>query len=119
MYEATFSARTKWYNIGLCLKLTSSTLDAIAVDYRTCEEQHRESLKEWLKKGHPTPRMVKLINALKNKIVRENRLARKLETKYPKREKSEKGKAFPFKVIWYSISMILFSSLQFDSALKK
>ena len=98
VYEATISAQTKWYNIGLCLKLTCSTLDAIDVDYRTCKEKHRESLKEWLKKGHPTPRMVKLISALKSRIVRESRLARKLEAKYPKREKSEKGKAIPFQL---------------------
>ena len=91
MYKDTFPARAKWYNIGLCLKLTSSTLDAIAIDFQTCEDKHRESLKKWLKRGRPIPKMMKLIKALKNKTVHESRLAHQLEVKYPKREKIPEG----------------------------
>ena len=92
VYEDTFSARNKWYNIGLCLKLESPTLNAIAADFDKCDERHRHSLEEWLKTGSAT--MMKLINALKNVIVHEDQLAQELEDKYSKKEKLVKGKNY-------------------------
>ena len=91
VYEDTYSTREKWRNIGLCLKLTPSTLSAIEADFRTCAERHRQSLEEWVKRDCSAT-MMKLIRALKNEIVHENQLAQKLETKYHKQDKSINGK---------------------------
>lgn len=92
VYQDTFSARAKWYNIGICLSLTSYTLDAIAKDFHRCEEQHRESLKTWLKRDRPIATMLQLIDALRNATVDESQLAHELETKYSRRKESTNGK---------------------------
>ena len=92
MYQDTYSARNKWYNIGLCLTLDSATLNAIAADFDTCDRRHCQSLEEWLKKGSAT--MMKLINALKNVIVHEYRLAGELQTKYSNKETLINGKTY-------------------------
>lgn len=91
VYEDTYSARAKWYNIGLCLKLKPSMLAAIEADYKTCAEQHRQSLEAWLK-WDCSATMMKLVQALRNEIVHDNQLAQKLETKYHKQDKSISGK---------------------------
>ena len=48
LLEDTFDVQTKWYFIGLCLGLPSSTLDAMRGEIN---ENYTEVLKQWLKIG--------------------------------------------------------------------
>ena len=120
VYEDTFSARYKWHNIGLCLMLEPSTLNAIAADFNAVEERHCQSLEEWLKTGSAT--MMKLINALKNVIVHENQLAQDLEAKYSKKGESKEGKTYTDIYVYEPIQFTirdLIPPLQFHSVLKQ
>ena len=76
--------------------LDSATLNAIAVDFDTCDSRYCQSLEEWLKRGSAT--MMKLIIALKNKTVRECQLAQELEEKYSKKGGSIVGKIYMYRM---------------------
>ena len=83
LLKDTIDARSKWYYIGLCLNLPSTTLDSIREDMDTAKDSYTEVLKHWLKTGEAT--MQKLIEALEDKTVQEKRLASVLREKYAKR----------------------------------
>ena len=80
--SATYDARAKWRAIGLALRLAHSTLDVIAQESQTVDEQYRQVLIRWIRKGAV---MRDLVTALEGITVNENRLASKLISKYERR----------------------------------
>ena len=99
--------------------LEPSTLKAIAANFNTCEERHRQILEDWLKQGVAT--MTKLISALKNVIVHENQLAQELEAKYSNKGRSKEGKTYTSHIYMsqYCLLHHIFPPLQFHSVLKQ
>ena len=79
--EESFNARTKWYDLGLMLKVPVNSLDSIRSQFEDKSEQLREMLKSWLKSTHK-PSWVCLVNALRCQAVGEMKLAEALEEKY-------------------------------------
>ena len=75
-------ARTKWYDIGIELKLDVSTLKAIESKYSDSKDCLREVITEWLKAVHPKPTWRSLVDALRRKVVDESHLAAAIEGKY-------------------------------------
>ena len=74
-------ARTKWYDIGLELKVPEPTLKSIASKYDDSKICLREVIAVWLKAGdHPT--WESLVDALRTRVVDELWLAATLEAKY-------------------------------------
>ena len=83
-------ARTKWYDIGLELKVPVGTLDSIRVQSDDTKECLLEALKHWLKTVDPKPTWQALVDALRSCVVEENQLANSLEEKH-----CTKTKIFP------------------------
>ena len=86
MYEELYTARIKWYNIGLKLRLELSDLDNI-------EDQHaskgsdrclQKMIIMWLKKRSLNPSWNTLVDALNAKTVGEEALADSIKEKYVK-----------------------------------
>ena len=73
--------RAKWYILGLQLKLSTGTLDAIKAQFRNPRDQLLEMLKTWLTTGDD-PTWKNLTDALRSQTVGEIRLAGALEKKY-------------------------------------
>ncbi len=70
-----------WYNIGLVLKLTSGTLDAMKGDYKHPKDCLRDMLKEWLcHSAHPSWK--NLIDALSHPLIGKMMLAKQLKATY-------------------------------------
>lgn len=71
VYERLYHARTKWYNFGLKLKITSSDLDAIGQQYfHNPANCFREVLSNWLRQKSDTERTwAKLTDALRSPTV--------------------------------------------------
>ena len=74
--------RVKWYNIGLQLRMSVGTLDAIKEQYNDPSHCLREALKTWLKTCPSHPTWNNIIDALRSSTVGEVRLAAELEQKY-------------------------------------
>ena len=79
-------ASTKWYDIGLELRLRTGVLDNIQYQYQDASTCLREMLRHWLKKADPCPTWKGLANALESRTVEELRLAQQLRTKKYKTE---------------------------------
>ena len=78
-----YSARLKWYNLGLELGLQPDALDCLQVKHhKDPSECLREMLKMWLRISHPSPTWRALVEALRGSAVEELRLAHGLEQKY-------------------------------------
>ena len=75
-------AQTRWYYIGIELKLDVSTLKAIEYKYSDSKDCLREVITEWLKAVHPKPTWRSLVRALQRPVVNESKLAAVLERKY-------------------------------------
>ena len=77
--ERVWEARVKWYNIGLKLGTSPSTLDAIKIK---CREDPDECvtamIKEWLNNGNPPPSWTPLAEALRSPMVGYAHLAEQL-----------------------------------------
>lgn len=73
-----WEGRAKWYNIGLALKLTSGTLDAIRANYHFVEDCFLATLKEWLSVSKLHPSWSSLATALRDKTVGLEELAEQL-----------------------------------------
>ena len=76
--NATWSARSKGYNIGLGLGIQPGTLDAIWNDDRRCDQQYTNILKHWLRWSDPKPTWGALADALRSPSVEEGALADQL-----------------------------------------
>ena len=75
-------ARTKWYDIGIELKVDVSTLKTIESMYSNAKDCLREVITEWLKAVSPKPTWRSLVDALRRPVVEESKLAAELEGKY-------------------------------------
>ena len=70
---------SKWYNIGIQLKISVGKLDTIRGTSSDDKECLREMLKAWLKRGNPLSTWSDLVDSLRTRTVGECRLAGKLE----------------------------------------
>ena len=83
VYKELFNARTKWYNIGLELRINPTDLDVINMKFKddpdTCL---RESLSKWLKQGDSKPMWATLVSALKCPTVGFNQLSEQVQKRH-------------------------------------
>ncbi len=70
-----------WYKIGLALKFSPGTLDAMKGPHKEPMDCMMDMLKEWLSTS-PDPSWEGLIAALRHPVVAKQALARQLEAKY-------------------------------------
>lgn len=88
--EETLISSTKWYKIGLRLKVPVAKLDGIRREFSDQEECLCEMLKEWLKGTAGTRQNWEvLIEALGSQTVGETQLADQLEMKHCSQVHSE------------------------------
>ena len=76
-----FKARTKWYDIGLELKVPVTTLDCTEGQFGNHSDKLRETLKVWLKTA-TEPSWQDVVGVLKSPVVGEPKLASDIKTKY-------------------------------------
>ena len=76
-----FEARTKWYDIGLALKVPVTTLDSIEGQFGNDSKKLLEALKIWLKTA-TEPSWQNVVGVLKSRVVGEPKLASDIEAKY-------------------------------------
>ena len=86
--EELYEARTKWYFIGLKLKVPVDTLDSIKTQSDDPNECLLQVLKHWLKMVDPKPMWEALVDALRGRLVEEHQLANSVEEKYCCRSKT-------------------------------
>ena len=85
--------RTKWFDIGVELKVKTSTLKSIEAKYDDPKDCLREVITEWLKAGdHATWKS--LVDALRTRVIDEPKLATELEAKYCSCSTESKGNSF-------------------------
>ena len=80
--SALFEARTKWYVIGIELKLSLGTLNIIREDFPRAPDCLREMCIDWLKRIDPSPSWEALDKALESSVVEEGHLAQQLRDNY-------------------------------------
>ena len=81
MRVAFYEARAKWYHIGVELKLSVGTLDAIRSDFSNSTDCFTEMCSTWLKRIDPRPSWEALTEALESPVVGEGHLAQQLRDK--------------------------------------
>ena len=80
--EKLNKVRAKWYDVGMQLRVSIDTLDAIKEQYLNHPSDClRETLKMWLKTC-PSPKWINIVDALRSSVVGEVRLAAELETEH-------------------------------------
>ena len=79
--EELYEARTKWYDIGLALKVPVTTLDSIEGQFDNHSDKLREALKVWLKTARE-PTWQDVVDVLKRRVVGEPKLASDIEAKH-------------------------------------
>ena len=87
---AVFKASTKWYNIGLVLKVAVPTLERIGSQFDDPTDRLREMLKTWIETA-TKPTWQNIVNAVTHITVSEPKLASDIETRYCTR--AETGQA--------------------------
>ena len=87
---AVFKASTKWYNIGLVLKVAIPTLERIGSQFDDPTDRLREMLKTWIETA-TKPTWQNIVNAVTHITVSEPNLASDIETRYCTR--AETGQA--------------------------
>ena len=80
--EELNDTRAKWYDIGLQLRISVGTLNAIKKDCNSTSDCLRETLTTWLKTCPSPPTWSNIVDALRSSTVGEVRLAADLEQKY-------------------------------------
>ena len=94
--EEVLGSSTKWYEIGLRLKLSIEKLDGITSQFSDPRRCLCEMLKEWLKGvGGSRPTWGALVEALRSQTVEEPKLADQLEAKHCQPERKSQGKCRP------------------------
>ena len=76
--RAAWNARTKWYNIGLELKIDPETLNVIEGNNKDIDNCFRAMLTTWLKTVDPKPTLAALAEALRSLMVGHEHLAEQL-----------------------------------------
>ena len=79
--EELYEARTKWYDVGLALKVPVTTLDSIEGQFDNHGDKLREALKVWLKTA-TEPTWQDVVDVLKRRVVGEPKLASDIEAKH-------------------------------------
>ena len=81
--EQLLEVCTKWYDIGLALKVPVNALDSIKLDgqFGNHSDKLRETLKIWLKTA-AQPSWQDVVGVLKSPVVGEPKLASNIEAKY-------------------------------------
>ena len=79
--EELNDVRAKWYDVGMQLRVSVATLDAIKKLYNDPSDCLMETLKTWLK-TYPSPTWSNIVDSLGSSVVDEVRLADNLERKY-------------------------------------
>ncbi len=77
VYDAVYPARTKWYQIGMGLKVAIGTLDAIKEDETSTDKRLLTTLQVWLQSGTDCS-WAALKKALESPIVGRKDIASKL-----------------------------------------
>ena len=86
---ALYEARAKWYHIGVELKLSVGTLNAIRSEFTDKNGCNTEMCSHWLRRIDPHPSWEALTKALESLPVGEGHLAQQLRDKYcPGREET-------------------------------
>ena len=80
--EELNNIHAKWDDIGLQLRITVGTLDAIKEQYDDASHCLRETLTTWLKTCPSPPTWKSIVDALRSSTLGEVRLAADLEQKY-------------------------------------
>ena len=90
--EEVLASSTKWYKIGLRLKVPVDKLDGIRNRFSDPGDHLCEMLKEWLKgvAAH-RPTWAALVEALRSQLVGEPKLADQLEAKHCQSERKSQG----------------------------
>ena len=78
---AVFKASTKWYNIGLMLKVAVPTLERIGFQFDNPTDRLREILKAWLETA-AKPTWRDIVGALRGVTVGHSKLASDINTRY-------------------------------------
>ena len=86
--EELLDVSSKWFDIGLKLKLSVGVLERVRDQYADSSTALREMLLHWLKKVDPPPTWEGLACALESRTVGEPRLAEQLRTKYSRTEEA-------------------------------
>ena len=93
--------RASWYNIGILLDITHTTLDCFKQHHSDPSDLMREVLKHWIKTNvDPCPTWKAVITALRSPLVNEKIVAAQLESKYckPVQRTREESKSSTIKV---------------------
>ena len=85
--EELHEACTKWYYIGLTLKVPASTLDGIEAQSNDPKKCLLRAIQHWLNTVDPKPTWQALVDALRSCLVEEHQLASSIEEKYCPRSK--------------------------------
>lgn len=86
--EELHKACTKWYYIGLTLKVPASTLDGIEAQSNDPKKCLLRAVQHWLRTVDPKPTWQALADALGSCLVEEHHLASSIEEKYCPRSKT-------------------------------
>ena len=93
VYEEVWSARSKWYNIGLGLGIVISDLDKIERESpHSIEICFRNCLRAWLRGSHQPRTWSPLIKALRSPTVGFAEIADEIEEKYGIKRGNTEGK---------------------------
>ena len=91
--EGILASSTKWYMIGIWLKVPLDKLDGIKQQSGDAGGHLCEMLKEWLKGASGSrPTWAALVEALRSQMVGEPVLADQLEAKHCQPERKSQGK---------------------------
>ena len=81
--NAIYTVRSKWYHIGLQLKIPFQTLNVIRTEHRdNTTDCLTEMLQKWLTSVSPPPTWSGLVQALSSAPVGEERLAEEIRQQY-------------------------------------
>ena len=81
IFSEIFLCRTKWYDLGIQLRLDVGSLDSIKFQYNDPGDQLREVIKRWLTTSE-TPTWEAIVEALKCPVIGEVLLSMELQQKY-------------------------------------
>ena len=85
---ALYEARAMWYHIGVELKLSVGTLNAIRSEFADKNDCVTEMCSHWLRRVDPHPSWAALTKALESPPVGEGHLAQQLRDKYCRGEET-------------------------------
>ena len=85
---------TRWYDVGLALKVPVATLDSIDGQFNIYSDKLLQTLKVWLKTAIK-PSWQDVVSVLKSPVVGEPKLASDIEAKYCTTAEVEQGQTMP------------------------